>query len=564
MSGVHGSPPLTLHRRLGPGDVVRTGTIAPYRSVQEMAGEPHLLLHVPGARANSSGATTKPAASSRALLVLAHVTDLQLADVQSPARFEFLNREFEDPRFADIVPVQRPQEALTAHAIDATLRTLNRLPGGPASGAPLALAVTTGDAIDNAQWNEVQAFLALFDGALVRLRSGGPRYEGVQSSDWPDDIFWHPDGSAAGLDIFRQKWGFPEHPGLLDTALADFAADGLRVPWLACFGNHEALTQGVGVVTPQLAQALVGSRKPTRLAAGIDPDRALDVLTRQPEAYLTAPFRTITADPDRRAVTRPEFVAAHFRTGARPDGHGFTEANRTDGTAYYVHDRPGVRLIGLDTTCLAGGADGCLDEDQARWLEARLTEVHSEFRNHSGETVRTGNEDRLVVLFSHHGIATLAGGDDHPGPDGARLLGAGELLRLLHRFPNIVLWLNGHTHTNTVRGHADPDDPTRGFWEVTTCAVVDWPCQTRVVELLDNSDGTVSIVCTMLDHDTPLGPAPIPATDFSRDDFAALHREIAGNVPWASFDSPRAGEPTDRNVELRLAAPFPLSRLAAP
>ncbi len=108
------------------------------------------------------------------MLSLVHITDLQLADVQSPTRFEFLNRYFADPRYAEIVPVQRPQEALTAHTVDAMLRTLNAL-RGPVTGAPPELAVTTGDAIDNAQWNEMQAFLALFDGGLVRQNSGGRR-----------------------------------------------------------------------------------------------------------------------------------------------------------------------------------------------------------------------------------------------------------------------------------------------------------------------------------------------------------------------------------------------------
>ena len=93
----------------------------------------------------------------------------------------------------------------------------------------------------------------------------------------------------------------------------------------------------------------------------------------------------------------------------------------------------------------------------------------------------------------------------HPGPDGEPLIGAGELIALLHRFPNVVLWLNGHTHTNAVRPRPDPDQPGRGFWEVTTCAVVDWPCQTRLVELAD-SGGQLSITCTMVDHDAPLGP----------------------------------------------------------
>ena len=74
--------------------------------------------------------------------------------------------------------MQRPQEALTPHAVDATLRTVNAL-RGPATGQPPALAVTTGDAIENAQWNEVQTLLALFDGGRVTPGSGGPGYAGV-------------------------------------------------------------------------------------------------------------------------------------------------------------------------------------------------------------------------------------------------------------------------------------------------------------------------------------------------------------------------------------------------
>ncbi len=551
----HGS---TVQRRLGPGRVLREGTQSAYRAVTLVDGEPH---SVRDDLAPAGGATAAAGGGRRALLVLAHVTDLQLADVQSPTRFEFLNREFADPRYEMIVPVQRPQEALTAHAVEATLRTVNALEGGPVSGAPLQLAVTTGDAIDNAQWNEVQNFLRLFDGGLVRPGSGGPEYEGVQALDWPDDIFWKPDGVAAsGPDVFRAWFGFPEHPGLLQRALADFTATGLHVPWLACFGNHEALNQGVGIVTAALAGALVGDRKPLRLQPGFDPDQALESFTLRPEVFMAGDLRVVSADPDRRAVSRREFVEAHFRPGARPYGHGFEERNRRDGTAYYVHDLPGLRLIALDTTCLAGGADGCLDEDQAAWLEDRLAEVHGQFRSRDGAVVRTGNDDRLVVLFSHHGVDTLAGAPAHAGPDGARLLGAPELLRIVHRFDNVVLWLNGHTHTNTVCARRHPQDPARGFWEVTTCAVVDWPCQTRVVELLDNADGTLSLLCTMLDHDSPTSVWG-PAAAFTGPDIAGLHRELAGNVPYAGFDSPRSGTPADRNVELRLAAPFPLHRV---
>jgi metallophosphoesterase (TIGR03767 family) len=552
VSGWH--PPLTTHRRLGRGAVIRSGLSSAYRAVEITEGEPHLIRDELAA----AGART----AGRALFCLVHITDLQLADVQSPTRFEFLNARFADPRYAEILPVQRPQEALTAHAVDATIRTLGAV-HGPATGLPLQLAVTTGDAIDNAQWNELQAFLALFDGGLVSPDSGGPDYEGVQSPDWPGDIFWRPDGAGlSGPDFFRREHGFPHHPGLLRRALRGFAATGLGVPWLSCFGNHEALNQGVGTQTPGLAVAVTGKRKPTGLPEDFDHDEALELFTTSPEAFMAGPYRDITPDPFRRLISRRDFVDAHIRAGSRPFGHGFTERNRLDGTAYYAYDTPAVRFIALDTNCLAGGSAGCLDHQQARWLEARLGEVHSAYRAADGNEVRTGHDDRLVILFSHHGTSTLNNARGLDPSSGEPLLGAADLLALLRRFPNVILWLNGHTHTNSVRPHRGAvreDGEARGaigggFWEVTTCAVVDWPCQTRVVELLDHGD-YLSIVTTMVDHDTPLAPTSLENTD----DLAALHRELAANVPWDI--SALAGRASDRNVELRLIPPFPLGRL---
>jgi metallophosphoesterase (TIGR03767 family) len=546
-----GHTPLTTARRLGPGAVLRTGSISPYRAVEIIDGERHVI------RADL-GTHDQPSSQGRPLLCLVHLTDLQLADVQSPTRFEFLNRQFADPRYAEIVPVQRPQEALNAHAIDAMLRTVNAAVGPVTALAP-QVAVTTGDAIDNAQWNEVQAFLALFDGGRVVMNSGGPEYAGVQALDWPDDIFWKPDGVAAsGPDLFRAAFGFPHWPGLLRRAMEQFTAPGLRMPWLSCFGNHEALNQGVGVISPDLAEALVGDVKPWALPADFDHDQALELFTHHPEVFMAGPARHVAADPGRRPVTRQEFVAAHFGPTARPSGHGFTERNRLDGTAYYVHDTPAVRFIALDTNCLAGGASGCVDHDQARWLEARLAEVHSSYYDSAGQRVQRPNDDRLVVIFSHHGVESLVHPmTRHAGPAGQPLLGGPDILALLHRYPNVVLWLNGHTHLNAIRARRDPRDPAHGFWEVTTSSIVDWPCQARLVEFVEVA-GQLSIVCTMIDHDSPVRPEALAAGA----DLAALHRELAANMPFAGMDSSRPGTHADRNVELRVAAPFPLARLA--
>ena len=192
-----------------------------------------------------------------------------------------------------------------------------------------------------------------------------------------------------------------------------------------------------------------------------------------------------------------------------------------------------VRFITLDTVCDAGGADGSISVPQLSWLERRLEEVHASFRSRDGSPVQTGNPNRHVVVLSHHGHDSLS------NPRGERR--ADELLELLLRFPNVVLWLNGHTHANRITPRADARR-THGFWEVTTGSIVDWPCQARLVEIFPTRGGQLAIGSTMLDHDGA--------------GLAGLHRELAGNVPFNGFDSNRSGRPVDRNTILLLPHPF--------
>jgi metallophosphoesterase (TIGR03767 family) len=538
---------LTTNRRLDAGPIVRAGSIASYHSIVAVDGEPHTM------RPELIGAEAIDFATpGRALACFAHITDLHVTDVESPVRFEFINREYSDPRFRELLPMHRPQEALNAHAIDAMVRTLNQIEGGPVTGTPLELVVMTGDAVDNAQGNELSGFIDLFDGGLVHPDSGGPHYEGVQAPHWPGDIFWKPDGGAHGEDLFTSAYGFPHLPGLLERALQPFQAPGLRVPWLGCHGNHEEVSQGVGIVTRPLAAAMAGTRKPMRLPDSFDRDTAVETFVERPEAFMAGPSIEVTADPARRPFNRGGFVDAHFRSGVRPLGHGFTAQNRREGTANYVFDTPAIRFITLDTACPAGGADGCVDADQLHWLERRLEEVHSTFRSRTGASVSTAHDDRLVVILSHHGLDSLTNRRLHPDvPDGRSYVAPVELLAVLHRFGNVVLWLNGHIHANRVSPRADERGGGGGFWEVTTASLVDWPCQGRMVEVIDAGDGFLAIACTMVDHDST----------GDRSDLAALHRELAGNVPYSGFASGRTGSSLDRNVILPLRAPFTLAGL---
>ena len=540
---MNGEHPTTLGRRIVPGEVLARGRERAYRRLAAAVGEPHVrrLDLAPGA---------PPPGERRSLLHLFHLTDLQIVDVASPTRIEFLDRWPDRRAIRHLLPAFRAQEPLVLHAVEAMVRTANALRRSPVTGAPLQLVVTTGDAIDDQQWNELSWFLEAMSGGRVAA-GGGDGYVGVQAESWGDPGYWHPDPVP---DVYKERWGHPAYPGLLEEAARAFDAEGLQLPWLACFGNHEGLIQGTAIPTEAVRRIMAEGRKPVGLPEGLDPAAEVDRFVTEPELFLSGPTRPVPVDPGRRAITRRDFVAAHLRAPGSPPGHGFTPENLERGTAYYVHDLPGVRLVCLDTTNPGGFYEGSVGARQLAWLEERLVEVHSRHVGADGRWTQGGGEDRLVVVFSHHNLETLANPRAEPNPlepdDLPRVL-APEVEALLHRFPNVVLWLNGHTHEHRVRPRPDPTGRTAGFWEVTTGAVADWPCQGRLVELVDEGNGFLGIVCTVVDHAAP--PHPAEARGVLR--LAAIHRELAANDPFRGADGGAAGRPADRNVELILPAP---------
>lgn len=441
------------------------------------------------------------------------LTDLHVVDVQHPLRSEYL-------RFAG-TKGWRPQEALSVAGVVSLIEQVNALDGGPATGAPLDFVMTTGDNTDNNCTAELDWFLTAMSGGRVTPDTGDPAgYEGVQDSGLP--VYWHPE---SGRRDAHKDLGFPRLDGYLDAARRPVRSPGLTVPWYGTVGNHDVLPGGCYANGDDfLTEFAVGDRKlfslppdeaaelHRRIRKGLDPDGELfkDLLRAH-----ARDMRTVTPDPRRAPYTPADYVRAHLDprfTGPGPAGHGYGEANLAEDRLYYsFRIADGVLGVSLDTTRRGGHYTGSVGRTQLRWLE---------------RTLREHRDDRVLV-FSHHTSRTTPEGGD-------------ELVALLRRNPQVVAWINGHSHRNEITPHGT-------FWEVSTASHVDFPQLARTIELTDNGDGTLSLFTTLIESAAPHG---VEHGDLSRSGLASLYRELAFNAPGRR--TTLAGEPGDRNTELLL------------
>ncbi len=349
------------------------------------------------------------------------------------------------------------------------------------------------------------------------------------------------------------------------------------MPWYISRGNHDGLIQGNAPASEDLFRTIATGCLKVFPNAAFDPktfegasDDELFASFGDPAfiQQLLAGGKTVAPDPDRRIISKREYRA--LVGNAKRHGFGYTskaQLRKSAGTASYYAFSPkkGFRFISLDTVAEGGGQSGNLDHPQYLWL--------------AGELRRAQKRRQLVVLFGHHTLGTMTntrsderagacdpadepGCDRDPRRSTPLHLGTGRrsLQALLTRRKNVIAYVAGHTHANRVGFYRSRKG--RGFWEINTASHIDWPQQSRTIEIMDNRDGTLSLFGTLLDSAAPAAaPAPQNALGFTPEQLASLGRTLSYNDPQreglegSEGDAEKRGRRIDRNVELLVRDP---------
>lgn len=556
----------TLDKAIVPGEYLSKGKR--YRKLTYDNGFPLIV------REDLAAASPQRETERKALVAFAQITDLHIIDASSPGHAAFM-RQYGGPNAvidgAPLANAWRPQDTLTVQVLDAMIRRINQIAGGPVSKRKFDFAISTGDSADTRAIHELLTVLTVLNGGRATMSPDGALYAGVQDnnifSDETFDAYWHPEPDAGNgkKDLWKRAYGYPEVEGFLTAVSQPVLTEGFKMPWYSGFGNHDMLDYGVfgeGNIANFISKLSTANRVLMGVPQGMQPESFLGAIFQGAPTQLNTmmsriPSIEIKASDRRRSFSKKEFIQQHLDNVGPygPAGHGFTEENAETQKAYYKFDMAdGVIGIMLDTTNPNGGPDGSLDVDQANWLEAQLQEHSSAYYAVDGTLIKNSNPNSIITIFSHHNSITFDNLKKAPtgSPDTPRL-GSAAFLDLLLRYPNVVLWVNGHTHCNRIWSHYDPLGRGHGIWEVNTAAHIDYPQQSRTIEILDNRDGTLSIIAVVVDHSSPEAIRREGLQTSAS--LAAMSLELAVNDP-ALDRAFRLGAPEDLNVELIINKPF--------
>lgn len=470
---------------------------------------------------------------------------------------------------------QRLQEEYTDEVLNALEATINLCD----SQQDLELMIATGDLTDNMTLNELRRYIDNLDGVsgadtafeqycgykthdpngkpkvgvgtlcTEEMKQAAAVFTGKLVADAPttppnvDSPAYQFTPTRSALQIadtyVKSQEGGSHHiaPGLPERLRCSYAETGcdntrLNIPHYAVFGNHDASVRGT--LTMQRA-----------FNAG------------------TAAFGRYFLESQR------EFINEWFKTEAAPGpvGHGFnyvppsrmTDQNdRNDG--YYAFNGGAngqVRMIVINTIfdgvrsethrngqtgtdtggnvrgnevtpAAATSEQGFMDQAQFEWLNSELAAAQA--------------SNKPILVFSHHPDRSFS-----YAQYGSKL--PEELDRLLGSYPNVVAHIAGHTHENII----NPCSPTdcklkgnnlsgiqNGFWRIETSSMIDFPQESRIIEIYKLPGGDFAIRSTMIQADQDDADASLSHRLSVAEAECKLSYTLGGPLSSGPYDAGRA------------------------
>ncbi len=425
--------------------------------------------------------TPTPTAGAKLLTRFVHMPDFQLMDDESPSRFASIDSYGELTAYAD-----RPHDAEMCVLVNQAIHTINEVN----AQAPLDFTVLGGDNVDNVQSNELDWVLNILDGTgTVKCDSGNP-----------DDPV----------------------PGPANDGKDEFTPEGLKVPWYWVMGNHDVLQNGNMSILQSDGTA---SPDAISLATGTSAPSGTRVYSAAGWTTSTGP---VVADAKRAPLMRKDMLQrVHDKTGGPgPAGHGIGAAQLQSGKAVHAWDAGSrVRMIAFDTAAETGGEGGI----------ARTGDVNNLLKPLLDQAKADG---KLVMVVMHHANDHIGDGSGTFGNQQADAMDPAAFKELLAGYDNVIATVVGHTHQNRIEWIPGG---SRGYWEIMTSAVADWPQQFRVYEVFEESTTLIRLRVTAVDIDFTSGST---AT-------AAMRGRTYCAMDWSTgWGGGGTGKTDDRNVDM--------------
>ena len=457
------------------------------------------------------------------------ISDIHITDKEAPNQLIYLQQE--DPvNGGPNTSLYSPVMLYTTHVLDAAIQTVNALH----RQTPFDFGISLGDTCNSTQYNELRWYIDVIDGKIIHPSSGAHLGE--------SDVDYQKPFQAGGLDKsipWYQVLGNHDHFLIGSIPVDGDPSLNIRQSYLS--GNVWAVGDVVNPnsgIFPCLFDTYAAVKQASFYPGFLDGSTPLGNVKGAGSAATVVPPPTIVADPNRRSLLRSEWIQEFFNSSTLPSGHGLNLVDPSMGSGFACYSfvpkaNIPLKVIVLDDTQSEndGSHDihghGFLDATRWNWLRSELA---------AGTAA-----NQFMIIAAHVPIGVGAIGSEVEWWESAKDPNATQqnavdltgLVDLLWNTPNLLMWVAGHRHLNTVKAFKYPawGGPENAFWQVETSSLRDHPQQFRTFEIYLNSDYTISIVTTNVDPAVAEGTPAAKSRAYSIAAEQIVQTNLLANAP---------------------------------